>query len=253
MRFRLRFSLHTLLLASLLAGGAMLLWRVREPWTLKVWPLVKTPFVSPVSLPPCNAAISHSGKYLFVSPGEYYLQCIQGENIPVVLDLQMNKIIATYPQGNLLEWHWEHNWLLVVDPGKTARVIEFPSQKVLFEIAEGHQAVYYFAANGKLLIEFPFPATVGTIKSFHVYATDSWRRILQGPSPTFQTGLSFSADGSIYVLPSLCPTDNAAEASERCVNVTICVQTLFVGNGTFLMRLAWFGRRNFLTMGKKLK
>ena len=44
MRFpRIRYSLRTLLLASLLAGGMMMVWRVREPWTLRVWPIKSLP------------------------------------------------------------------------------------------------------------------------------------------------------------------------------------------------------------------
>src|SRR5436189_4659163 len=36
---RFRYSLLTLLLAALLAGAVMLVWRVWQPWQLKIWTL----------------------------------------------------------------------------------------------------------------------------------------------------------------------------------------------------------------------
>ncbi len=41
MRFKFRFSLRTLLLASFLAGGIMLVWSVHQPWTFKAYRLIK--------------------------------------------------------------------------------------------------------------------------------------------------------------------------------------------------------------------
>lgn len=140
---RLRFSLRTLLLATLLAGSGMNCWRVREAWGFQKIPMYRG---HRDELSEFTALFSQSGRFLAIRPGKL---CADPHNGSDVLDLNEGGPIYPLPEEKVksdrsfVAWHPTDDILLIKDTLK-----RYP----------GDQAVYQggrmrFSDTGRYLIE----------------------------------------------------------------------------------------------------
>jgi hypothetical protein len=123
---RFRFSLRTLLLATLFAGSVMLCWHLRGAWAFKRFSLE-----API-LGLNNGYVSPTGRFLLVpigteNTGDKYL-----ESNVAVLDLDSLTTVDRFTRTKF-QWSIKNDWLLSWREKACATLVEYPEKKELLK------------------------------------------------------------------------------------------------------------------------
>src|SRR5580765_3908204 len=127
---RFSFSLRTLVLASLLCGAGMMVWRVREAWELRTFHLEKPTAESELSWMP----MSHSGEFAILP----WAELGDMRMVPVgtvVIDLSDGKVV--YKTMSNLTWHATEDLVIArVEPYLKSlddrKILRMPSGTAVF-------------------------------------------------------------------------------------------------------------------------
>jgi hypothetical protein len=202
MRLRPRFSLRSLLLASLFAGSAMLLWTVREPWAFQTVPMLKVPPVTPVSLwfpyfsGAYAAVFSPSGDFLVIHPRVLGLTAGGTSN---VLSLNTRRVIDSFDEKLFHHWHPTHDWLMQFN-NKTGAfsITQYPEKQILLTLPEIADRYAFFTPTGKYLVDRVLHKEVA---NFQFYSTQT----LQSSSAfnfSINADYNFSPDDNLMLVTS---------------------------------------------------
>lgn len=181
MKLRPRFSLSTLLLASLFAGGVMFVWRVREPWTLRTWPLAPAKdnsdwwdFSVEISGNPYSVDFSGAGNCLLVKPAQFGDPMgLVSNQLQSVLDLNSGLILNSFPTEVESLWHPLQD-VLVQRIYDKVRCVQYPEGQVRAEFDTLPRTRLAFTKTGRWL-KWHNPETAHT--TLYLRDTRDWTRV----------------------------------------------------------------------------